>query len=370
MENGEMNNCRGKRAAVYHQIANRATGDVQHLLQQLISAASERDTKDGFLSAGRELLSAIKKSIGSRPVFKFASPAMRPRTTITKSGSVKCDEILRFHEDPTLSYLHLVGDRSAVESSDAIPQIHIRSKSVADWKWNKPMTEIFLECVSVGISTGISFAGKDVLVTGAGRGSIGAEVVRGLLMGGARVIVTTSRTVSETASFYRGLYEQNGSRGAELLVVPFNQGSVQDCESLIDYIYRASGLGRSLDAILPFAAVSEAGKEIDAIGAKSELAHRLMLVNFLRLLGCIVKCKREQNIFGRPTQVVLPLSPNHGTFGGDGLYSESKLGLASLLNRFHSENWSDFISIAGAMIGWTRGTGLMSENVCHPFRFL
>ena len=189
-------------------------------------------------------------------------------------------------------------------------------------------------------------------------------------MGGARVIVTTSRKVSETASFYQGLYEQNGSRGAELLVVPFNQGSVQDCESLIDYIFRASGLGRSLDAILPFAAVSEAGKEIDAIGAESELAHRLMLVNFLRLLGCIVKCKRQQNIFGRPTQVVLPLSPNHGTFGGDGLYSESKLGLAGLLSRFHSENWSDFISIAGATIGWTRGTGLMSENVCHPFGFL
>lgn len=231
------------------------------------------------------------------------------------------------------------------------------------------MTEVFLKCISVGIDSGISFAGKDVLVTGAGPGSIGAEVVRGLLMGGARVIVTTSRTVSETASFYQGLYEQNGSRGAELLVVPFNQGSVQDCESLVDYIYRASGLGRSLDAILPFAAVSEAGTEIDEIRAKSELAHRLMLVNFLGLLGCIVKCKREQNIFGRPTQVVLPLSPNHGTFG-DGLYSESKLGLAGLLNRFHSENWSGFISIAGAMIGWTRGTGLMSENVCHPFSFL
>jgi hypothetical protein len=125
-----MNDCRGKRAAVYHQIANRATGDVQHLLQQLISAASERDTKDGFLSAGRELLSAIKKSIGSRPVFKFASPAMRPRTTITKSGSVKYDEILRFHEDPTLSYLHLVG---TVVLSKVAMQFHKFTSEARAW---------------------------------------------------------------------------------------------------------------------------------------------------------------------------------------------------------------------------------------------
>ena len=58
----------------------------------------------------------------------------------------------------------------------------------------------------------------------------------------------------------------------------------------------------------------------------------------------------------------MPLSPNHGTFGNDGLYSESKLALETLFNRWHSEDWGNFLTICGAVIGWTRGTGLMGGN--------
>ncbi len=60
--------------------------------------------------------------------------------------------------------------------------------------------------------------------------------------------------------------------------------------------------------------------------------------------------------------MVLPLSPNHGQFGSDGLYSESKVGLEGLLTRWHSEGWSNYVTITGAIIGWTRGTGLMTAN--------
>ncbi|KAJ2131769.1 fatty acid synthase alpha subunit Lsd1, partial [Coemansia sp. RSA 678] len=63
-----------------------------------------------------------------------------------------------------------------------------------------------------------------------------------------------------------------------------------------------------------------------------------------------------------PALVVLPLSPNHGNFGGDGLYGESKIALETVFNRWKSEMWRCYISIAGAVIGWTRGTGLMSAN--------
>ena len=87
-----------------------------------------------------------------------------------------------------------------------------------------------------------------------------------------------------------------------------------------------------------------------------------MLTNVLRMLGDVVRNKKARNINTRPTQVLLPLSPNHGIFGGDGLYSESKLGLESLLSRFHSETWSDSLHICGAVIGWTRGTELMGDN--------
>jgi fatty acid synthase subunit alpha, fungi type len=87
-----------------------------------------------------------------------------------------------------------------------------------------------------------------------------------------------------------------------------------------------------------------------------------VLTNVLRLLGHIVRNKNDRKINTRPTQVILPLSPNHGAFGGDGMYSESKLGLEGLLDRFHSETWSESLLICGAVIGWTRGTGLMGGN--------
>jgi fatty acid synthase subunit alpha len=132
---------------------------------------------------------------------------------------------------------------------------------------------------------------------------------------------------------------------------------------LVEYIFNADkGLGWDLDYIVPFAAISENGKEIDSINSKSELAHRIMLTNLLHLLGFIKKHKLSRGYDTRPSQVILPLSPNHDTFGGDGLYSESKIALETLFNKWHSEVWSDFLTICGANIGWTRGTGLMSGN--------
>jgi len=210
---------------------------------------------------------------------------------------------------------------------------------------------------------GLTFQGKNVLMTGAGAGSIGAEVLQGLLSGGAKVIVTTSRFSREVTEYYQSMYTKFGSRGSQLVVVPFNQGSKQDVEALVNYIFDTkNGLGWDLDFVIPFAAISTNGREIDGIDSKSELAHRIMLTNLLRLLGMVKTNKASRGYETRPAQVILPLSPNHGTFGNDGLYSESKLALETLFNRWHSESWNNYLNICGAVIGWTRGTGLMSGN--------
>ncbi|KAH0297797.1 fatty acid synthase subunit alpha, partial [Aureobasidium melanogenum] len=82
----------------------------------------------------------------------------------------------------------------------------------------------------------------------------------------------------------------------------------------------------------------------------------------LRMLGGVKSQKAARGFETRPAQVILPLSPNHGTFGNDGLYSESKLALETLFNRWHSESWGSYLTICGAVIGWTRGTGLMGGN--------
>lgn len=119
------------------------------------------------------------------------------------------------------------------------------------------------------------------------------------------------------------------------------QARVQDTEALIDYVYRTKaegGLELDLDYILPFAALPENGREIDGIDDKSELAHRIMLTNLVRLLGAVKSKKASRRFITRPTQVILPLSPNHGTMGNDGLYGESKIVRSTgLLAAFRAE---------------------------------
>ena len=247
---------------------------------------------------------------------------------------------------------------------ETIPFLHLKRKDEHGWEYSKKLTGVYLDGLEQAAKSGVTFQGKNALMTGAGAGSIGAEVLQGLISGGAKVVVTTSRFSREVTEYYQSMYARYGASGSQLIVVPFNQGSKQDVEALVEYIYgdKKGSLGWDLDYIIPFAAIPENGREIDSIDSKSELAHRIMLTNLLRLLGAIKTQKQARGFETRPAQVVLPLSPNHGTFGNDGLYSESKLGLETLFNRWHSESWSNFLTICGAVIGWTRGTGLMAGN--------
>lgn len=261
------------------------------------------------------------------------------------------------------SRLHMNG-HAKQGKVETVPFLHLKRKDAHGWEYSKKLTGIYLDCLQRASKNGVTFQGKNALMTGAGAGSIGADVLQGLISGGAKVVVTTSRFSREVTEYYQAMYSRYGARGSQLIVVPFNGGSKQDVEALINYIYdtKKGSLGWDLDYIIPFAAIPENGREIDSIDSKSELAHRIMLTNVLRLLGAVKTQKSERGFETRPAQVILPLSPNHGTFGNDGLYSESKLGLETLFNRWHSENWGNFLTICGAIIGWTRGTGLMAAN--------
>ncbi|KAK3332936.1 putative fatty acid synthase alpha subunit FasA [Cercophora scortea] len=286
------------------------------------------------------------------PVYRYSQPAMRPRSSVDDAGT------LHYVQEPRSQT-----DYVSVVASHQPPHVHLRSRVKGVWEFDAELSAVYLTALSTGLSTGLTFAGKTALVTGAGPGSIGSHLVQGLLAGGARVIVTTNRTPSSAAPFFAQMYKETGAPGSELIVLPFNAASLQDCQDLVTYIYdKSKGLGADLDLVIPFAAVPENGRELDQIDARSELAHRAMLVNLLRLLGSIKQAKEKLGVPGRPAAVVLPLSPNHGDFGGDGLYSESKLGLETLFNRFQSESWSRYLSVVGAVIGWTRGTGLMNGN--------
>ncbi|TPX18964.1 uncharacterized protein E0L32_011357 [Thyridium curvatum] len=317
------------------------------------------------------------KDLQCVPVYYGMAHITAPKTLVDDWGDIKYFEIPR-SKAPSSTSTNLIptdgvsASQAIIESIwqhtvpyDPSPNSHIRIKKKGKhgWEVNDKLTQEFYNSLRLSVTHGISFYDKCVLITGASKTSIGLDILKGVLNGGAKVIVTTRSYSAATARFYQQLYMKNGARGSRLVFVPFNQGSKRDVDSLISYIYDTSkGLGWDLDYIVPFAAISENGRDISNIDSVSELAHRVMLTNIVRTLGEVRTQKRSRGINTRPAQVILPLSPNDGIFGNDGLYSESKLALQSLLNKWRSEDWGDHISICGASIGWTRGTGLMSSN--------
>ena len=400
-------------------IANRASQNLlpflQHLLDQSLSQEGEScKMSNQFLS---QLMECCTRALEVSPSFKGTFSPTAPKTTVNAEGLIEYSEIPRgcirtvkdyvqemmnsnreyerrnsrsiVHSKPVFESIpsrsnsesnpsqfsaHIYGQETPPENGfeedtngiliERLPYLHLKQQFAGSgWQYNSRLSRLYLNSLEAMQQSGLTFRGKGVLVTGTGTGSIGSALLEGLLSGGARVVATTSRLSSEVAEYYQRLFAAYGARGSQLVVVPFNQGSKIDVEAVVEYIYNTEkGLGWDLDYILPFAAISEQGIELDSIDSKSELAHRIMLVNLIRLLGAIKKTKLTRNYNNRPSQVILPLSPNHGIFGGDGLYSESKIGLETLFNKWRSENWNEFLTICGVSIGWTRGTGLMSGN--------
>ncbi|PGH20062.1 hypothetical protein AJ80_03712 [Polytolypa hystricis UAMH7299] len=330
-------------------LANRSSPRLIRMMKYLLGSPSLEHERRAHIA--KDVFSRLIQVCGISRTTSFKPLALNPEaftagpsTTVDENGVVQYKEVRR--SGPPL-----------------LVSAHIRTKEPYGWVYNKPLTGKYLDLLQLASEDGLSFSGKYVLATGAGPGSIGAEILKGLLCGGARVIVTTSSYSSAVVQFYQEMYVRHGSRDSELIVAPFNQGSQQDVEALVQHIFDpVKGLGWDLDHVLPFAAISVAGREIDAIDSKSELALRIMLTNTIRLLGAIKRQKESRGYHNRQTQVILPLSPNHGNFGNDGLYGESKIALETLFEKWHSESWSDYLSICGAVIGWTRGTGLMADN--------
>ncbi|KAG9238180.1 3-oxoacyl-synthase [Amylocarpus encephaloides] len=329
-------------------IAGRANPRFLRVLNQIDSVPSEAPRRQSSQAIILHLKDVCKQLSTSElvPYTSFTNIFSRaPKTIIDQNGNALYEEVPR-------------------SISDEIPTLRLKTKSQSqNWKNDEDLTLKYISLLNSGRKNGVSFQGKNVLVTGAGSNSIGGELLKGLLASGAKVIATTSSYSRKGLKAYQEIYMQFGADDSELVIVPFNQGSQRDLDALVDYIYDpVNGLGWDLDHIIPFAAISETGREVDGIDSKSELGHRIMLTNLLRLLGVVRKQKQQRECLCRPAQVILPLSPNHGAFGGDGMYAESKIALEALFDKWHSESWAPFLSICGASIGWGRGTGLMSGN--------
>ncbi|MGV0624526.1 fatty acid synthase subunit beta domain-containing protein [Mycolicibacter minnesotensis] len=216
------------------------------------------------------------------------------------------------------------------------------------------------------------YSAETAVVTGASKGSIAASVAGQLLDGGATVIATTSRLDDERLSFYRELYRDHARFGAALWVVPANMASYADIDALVEWIgtEQTENLGpqsihlkdaQTPTLLFPFAAPRVSG-DLSEAGARSEMEMKVLLWAVQRLIGGLSKIGAERDIASR-LHVVLPGSPNRGMFGGDGAYGEAKASLDAVVSRWKAESsWASRVSLAHALIGWTRGTGLMGHN--------
>ena len=216
------------------------------------------------------------------------------------------------------------------------------------------------------------YSGEVAVVTGASKGSIAASVVGRLLDGGATVIATTSKLDDERLAFYRALYRDHARYGAALWVVAANMASYSDIDALAEWVgsEQTESLGpqsihikdaQTPTLLFPFAAPRVAG-DLSEAGSRSEMEMKVLLWAVQRLIGGLSKIGAERDIASR-LHVVLPGSPNRGMFGGDGAYGEAKSALDAVVSRWQAESsWAQRVSLAHALIGWTRGTGLMGHN--------
>ncbi|WLP91353.1 polyketide synthase [Gordonia sp. NB41Y] len=230
----------------------------------------------------------------------------------------------------------------------------------------------FGEIVSAAQASGTGRWSNEVaVVTGASKGSIAASVVGGLLAGGATVVATTSRLDSGRLAFYKELYRTHARHDAALWVAPANMASYTDIDDLVAWLggEQTENLGGTTAVVkpalkptllFPFAAPRVAGDLTDA-GGRAELEMKVLLWSVERLIAGLSDIGADHDLAAR-LHVVLPGSPNRGLFGGDGAYGESKAALDALTNRWAAEDWGSRTTLAHALIGWVKGTGLMGHN--------
>ncbi|OKL47046.1 type I polyketide synthase [Boudabousia liubingyangii] len=216
------------------------------------------------------------------------------------------------------------------------------------------------------------YSDQVALVTGAAPGSIAEAVVADLLSGGATVIMTASRVNATRLDFARRLYADHASANAVLWLVPANLSAFADVDALVSWVTSvhsetAGQVTKILKPALlptllfPFAAPRVFGS-LSQAGPQAERQARLLLWSVERLIAQAASAL-EQSGTNEPLHVVLPGSPNRGTFGGDGAYGETKAAFDALVNKWQVEaGWPQQVTLARAHIGWVAGTNLMGGN--------
>ncbi|KAJ2440355.1 fatty acid synthase alpha subunit Lsd1, partial [Coemansia sp. RSA 2424] len=250
------------------RLANRLTPSVVDALKYVVRSAAKGSSPGHKLAQkyGSSLVQRSCQGACVSPVFQFTQPLMAPRIQIDGTGDIRYTEIARPGErairdyvdaitgksgfarpasrtandalDTVLQKLGLLGPGSAKRSVQSLPpMIHIKTKAAdpTAWRFDPSQSAMLANALYDICDNGLTLTNKKALLTGCGQGSIGAEVLKGLLEGGASVVVTTSSYSPKTTRFFQEIYRRHGSRGSSLVVLPFNQASRQDVEALVEY---------------------------------------------------------------------------------------------------------------------------------------
>lgn len=216
------------------------------------------------------------------------------------------------------------------------------------------------------------FAGDVAVVTGVSPNSIAAQVVAGLLAGGATVIATSHSFKPSIKAWAKRTYREHATGDAKLWLVPANLSSFRDVDALVAWIggvqKKTTGATTTIlkpayepSLLFPFAAPPVHGTLADS-GELFESQARLMLWGVERAIAGLSAIGADTDVQHK-LHVVLPGSPNRGIFGGDGAYGEVKSAFDAIVNRARAEKvWSGRVTFAHPKIGWVRGTGLMGGN--------
>lgn len=227
------------RNRIYH-IKNRSTPEALKMVEYYKS----KSEKDGFPEIVRfitMLHEALSASLTSSARYRELLRPQKPMVSVDSNGALVYREVDRPQSKDMIEYVEEMSRGRPLDldklSEERIPflfvQKHVGSKTI-----DSSRTDMFFSVLRKLAVDGIGFTGKVALVTGCGEGSIGLEVLKALLSGGATVYATTSRfDGGRVSQLYQQAYNDRGAKGSRLILLPFNQASKSDIDNLIERSY-------------------------------------------------------------------------------------------------------------------------------------
>jgi 3-oxoacyl-ACP reductase-like protein len=227
------------RNRIYH-IKNRSTPEALKMVEHYKTKAEKDGFPEivGFISMLQEALAA---SLSSASRYRELHRPQKPFISIDTTGSVVYKEVDRPNSKDMMEYVVEMFTGRPASLSDPqgprVPFLFVQQSVSQKQPIDALRTDMFFNVLRKLAADGIGFAGKVALITGCGEGSIGIELLKALLSGGATVYATTSRfDGGRVAQLYQQAYNDRGAKGSRLILLPFNQASKCDIDNLVERI--------------------------------------------------------------------------------------------------------------------------------------